>query len=99
MFFRILRWTGLTLLAGITLLVASSCTMLGLNYASLDTGNKQAAVPALEIDRLMTAEGRAEAMKMLEDTLYGPWPQGLPVSVGDWRIINPDYLDGRGTLE
>ncbi len=99
MFFRILRWTGLTLLAGVTLLVASSCTMLGLNYASLDTGNKSAPVPALDIDRLMTPDGRAEAMKLLEDTLYGPWPQGLPVSMSDWRIINANYLEGRGTLE
>ncbi|MFN7163938.1 MAG: hypothetical protein ACK4P2_03885 [Hyphomonas sp.] len=99
MFFRVLRWIGLTLLAGLTLLVASSCTMLGLNYASLETGNKPAAVPALDVARLMTPDGRAEAMKMLEDTLYGPWPQGLPVSISDWRIINPDYLEGRGTLE
>jgi hypothetical protein len=38
-------------------------------------------------------------MKLLEDTLYGPWPQGLPVSMSDWRIINANYLEGRGTLE
>lgn len=99
MFFRVLRWIGLTLLAGLMLLAASSCTMLGLNYASLETGNKPVPVPELDIGRLMTPEGRAEAMKMLEDTLYGPWPQGLPVSISDWRVINPDYLDGRGTLE
>ena len=99
MFFRVLKWIGLTLAAGVTLVAASSCTMLGLNYASLDTGNKPAPVPALDVPRLMTPEGRAEAMKMLEDTLYGPWPQGLPVSISDWRIINPDYLEGRGTLE
>lgn len=99
MFFRVLKWIGLTLLAVLTLLVASSCTMLGLNYASLDTDNKPAAVPALDIPRLMTPEGRAEAMKLLEDTLYGPWPQGLPVAISDWRVINPDYLEGRGTLE
>lgn len=99
MFFRVLRWIGLTLLAGFVLLVTTSCTMLGLNYASLDTANKPEPVPVLDIDRLMTPEGRAEAMQMLEDTLYGPWPEGLPVSISDWRIINPDYLDGRGTLE
>ena len=73
--------------------------MLGLNYASLETANKPAAVPGLDIDRLMTPEGRAGAMQMLEDTLYGPWPVGLPVSAGDWRIINPDFLGGRGSLE
>lgn len=99
MIIRVLRWIGLTLLAGLTLLVTTSCTMLGLNYASLDTGNKPDPVPVLDIDRLMTADGRAEAMQMLEDTLYGPWPEGLPVAISDWRIINPDYLDGLGTLE
>src|SRR3990167_2404432 len=98
MILRILRWAGLALLAGFTLLVASSCTMLGLNYASLETDNKPAVMPALDIDRLMTPGGRAEAMQMLEDTLYGPWPEGLPVSASDWRVINPDYL-GRGSLE
>lgn len=99
MIVRVLRWAGLALLAGLTLLVASSCTMLGLNYASLETANKPAAMPALDIPRLMTPEGRAEAMKLLEDTLYGPWPAGLPVAISDWRMINADYLEGRGTLE
>ncbi|MEQ9505889.1 MAG: hypothetical protein RLO80_06425 [Hyphomonas sp.] len=99
MIFRVLRWIGLTLLAGLTLLIASSCTMLGMNYASLETDNKAAVVPALDIPRLMTPEGRAEAMQMLEDTLYGPWPAGLPVAISDWRIINADYLEGRGSLE
>lgn len=99
MVLRVLRWIGLAFLAGLMLLVASSCTMLGLNYASLDTANKPAAMPALDIQRLMTSDGRAEAMKLLEDTLYGPWPAGLPVAISDWRMINPDYLEGRGTLE
>jgi len=99
MILRVLKWTGLTLLAGFMLLIASSCTMLGLNYASLEIDNKPAPVPELDIDRLMTPEGRAEAMQMLEDTLYGPWPEGLKVSAGDWRIINPDFLGGRGSLE
>lgn len=96
---KVLRWIGLVLLAGFTFLLASSCTMLGLNYSSLETANKPAAIPELDIPRLMTPAGRAEAMQLLEDTLYGPWPLGLPVSIGDWRIINPDYLGGRGTLE
>lgn len=99
MIFRVLKWVGLSLLAAFVLLVASSCTMLGLNYASLETANKPAAVPELDIDRLMTAEGRAEAMHLLEDTLYGPWPVDLPVSTSDWRVINADYLGGRGSLE
>ena len=69
MIFRVLRWIGLTLLAGLMLLIASSCTMLGMNYASLETDNKPAVVPALDIPRLKTPQGRAEAMQMLEDTL------------------------------
>jgi hypothetical protein len=99
MILRVLRWIGLSFLAGFTLLVASSCTMLGMNYASLETDNKPVVVPPLDIPRLMTPEGRADAMKMLEDTLYGPWPAGLPVAISDWRIINADYLEGRGSLE
>ncbi len=99
MVFRVLRWIGLALLAGLTLLVASSCTMLGLNYSSLETANKPGAMPELDVARLMTPGGRAEMMAQLEDTLYGPWPVGLPVAISDWRIINPDYLGGRGTLE
>ena len=99
MVLRVLRWIGLIFLAGLTLLVASSSTMLGLNYASLETANKPAATPALDVSRLLTPEGRADAMKLLEDTLYGPWPVGLPVAISDWRMINADYLEGRGTLE
>jgi dienelactone hydrolase len=99
MILRVLRWAGLTFLAALTLLVASSCTMLGLNYASLETANKVSPMPPLDAARLQTPEGRAEARKLLEDTLYGPWPAGLPVGIGAWRMINPDYMDGRGTLE
>ena len=73
--------------------------MLGMNYASLETANKASPMPPLDIARLKTQEGRADAMQMLEDTLYGPWPVGMPLSIGAWRMINPDYLDGRGTLE
>lgn len=99
MILRVLRWIGLSLLALFTLLVASSCTMLGLNYSSLETANKPAALPELDVASLMTPGGRAEAMKRLEDTLYGPWPVDLPVTMSDWRVVNPDYLGGRGTLE
>jgi dienelactone hydrolase len=82
-------------------LVMSSCTMLGMNYASLDTDNKPAPVPALDLPAI-TAEGspQREALKQkFEDVLYGPWPAGMPVSFGDWQMIDPEYLDGRGTLE
>jgi hypothetical protein len=82
-------------------LVMSSCTMLGMNYASLEVDNKPAPEPALNLPAI-TAEGspEREALKQtFEDVLYGPWPAGMPVSFGDWQMIDPEYLDGRGTLE
>lgn len=100
MVLRVLRWIGLGLLAGVMLLVGSSCTMLGLNYASLDTANKPAAAPPIDVAALVSDPAeRARLKGLLQDTLYGAWPEGLPVSYGDWRVIVPDYLDGRGTLE
>jgi len=82
-------------------LVMSSCTMLGMNYASLETANKPAPSPALDVPAI-TVEGspEREALKQkFEDVLYGPWPAGMPVSFGDWQMVDPEYLDGRGTLE
>lgn len=82
-------------------LIMSSCSMLGMNYASLETTNKAAPEPALDVAEV-TVEGSParEALKQkFEDVLYGPWPAGMPVSFGDWQMIDPEYLDGRGTLE
>jgi dienelactone hydrolase len=82
-------------------LVMSSCTMLGMNYASLETVNKPAPSPALDVPAI-TIEGSRERevlKRKFEDVLYGPWPAGMPVSFGDWQMIDPEYLDGRGTLE
>ena len=31
--------------------------------------------------------------------MYGPWPAGLPISWGAWRMVDANYLDGRGTLQ
>ena len=100
MVLRVLRWTGLSLLAGVMLLIGSSCTMLGLNYASLDTDNKPVATPPIDVTALISDPAeRARLKGLLQETLYGSWPEGLPVSFGDWRVIVPDYLEGRGTLE
>lgn len=97
---RVLRWIGIGLLAGLMLLIGSSCTMLGLNYASLDTDNKPVASPPIDVAALISDPAERTRLKgLLQDTLYGAWPEGLPVSFGDWRVIVPDYLDGRGTLE
>ncbi|MEZ5999181.1 alpha/beta hydrolase family protein [Hyphomonas sp.] len=91
----------LLVLIFVVALVMSSCTMLGMNYASLETANKPAPSPALDVPAI-TIEGspaRETLKRKFEDVLYGPWPAGMPVSFGDWQMIDPEYLDGRGTLE
>lgn len=100
MVLRVLRWIGIGLLAGLMLLIGSSCTMLGLNYASLDTYNKPAATPPIDVAALISDPAeRGRLKRLLQDTLYGSWPEGMAVSFGDWRVIVPDYLEGRGSLE
>lgn len=97
---RVLRWVGGSFLVGLMLLIGSSCTMLGLNYASLDIDNKPVAVPPIDVAALVSGQAESERLKaLLQETLYGDWPEGLPVSFGPWRVIVADYLDGRGTLE
>ncbi len=99
MFWKLVRWSGLAVLSGLILLVASSCTMLGMNYASLDTDNKPWPEPPLDLAELGTEEGREALRRRFEASLYGPWPEGLAVSWTDWQLIDADYLSGRGTLE
>ncbi|MEL6860681.1 MAG: hypothetical protein AAGL11_02500 [Pseudomonadota bacterium] len=89
-----LKWIFRLILAGMTIALMSSCTMLGLNYASLNTDNKPAPTPTLTLP-FDDVETRAT----LENELYGPWPGNLPVSVGEARIVDDAYLNGRGTLE
>lgn len=100
MLLKVLRGLGLGMLALAIVLMAANCTMLGLNYASLETQNKPEASPPLSAGLIAgEAAARAEAKAKLQETLYGAWPEGLPVQKGDWRVIVPDYLGGRGTLE
>jgi hypothetical protein len=100
MVFKVLRWAGLAFVSLVVLLMASSCTMLGLNYASLETANKPAALPPLSAGLIAGEPGaRAEAMTLLQDTLYGAWPEGLAAASTGWRVVASDYLGGRGTLE
>ncbi|MCR9268817.1 MAG: hypothetical protein NXH72_02395 [Hyphomonadaceae bacterium] len=94
MIWQILKWTLRLMLAGIILMGMSACTMLGLNYASLETENRPDPTPELTLP-FNAAATRAT----LEAELYGPWPGELPVSVGESRIVDADYLGGRGTLE
>ncbi|MEO1554005.1 MAG: hypothetical protein AAFR82_08715 [Pseudomonadota bacterium] len=94
MIWQTLKWVIRAALFVIIVSAMTACTMLGLNYASLETENKPQARP--EISLPFDAD-RARAT--LETELYGPWPGSLPVSAGERRVIDDNYLDGRGTLE
>lgn len=94
MIIQVIKWGARLILAVFVISVMSACTMLGLNYASLDTANKPAAVPDITLPFDADA-----ARATLEDELYGPWPANLPVSASAPRVIDANYLDGRGTLE
>ena len=91
---QIVKWSIRLMLASVILAGMSACTILGLNYASLETGNKPAPMPQLALP-FDDVETRAT----LENELYGPWPRNLAVRVGETRIIDDQYLGGRGTLE
>jgi len=100
MILRILKWLGLTVLALLTLLVISNCTMLGLNYASLETANKPDARPLITASTRAEWEAGREALKReFETHVYGPWPDGLAVSFGETLVADADYLSGKATLE
>ncbi len=90
----------LLLLIAVMALVMSNCTMLGLNYASLSTSNKPVPQPPLDVAAFAENSSSRDALKQaFEDTLYGPWPAGMSVEHGDWRVVDANYLDGRGSLE
>ncbi len=89
-----IQWTGRAILLAFLILGLANCTMLGLNYASLETDNKPAITPALSADF-----DRASTMTILEDELFGPWPANLPVQSGQLQMIDDHYHGGRGTLQ
>lgn len=94
MLLEIFKWTVRVILFGFIGAGMTACTMLGLNYASLEIGNKDAPFPALT-----TEFDPAQARSVLEEELYGPWPAQLPISASNSKIIDDNYLNGRGTLE
>lgn len=97
--FYLLKKLPLILAGFLTMFVMSSCTMLGLNYASLEVENKPVAEPAIDVTSLADWDaGRAVLKTAFEDTLYGPWPTGLAVSFGQTRRIE-DAFGALGYLE
>ncbi len=97
---NLLGWlVKLAVLAAI-LLVMSSCTMLGLNYASLETDNKPEAVPPITASSLAEWEaGRDSLVRTFDEYIYGPWPDGLGVELVERRMVDEAFAGGTGTLE
>lgn len=82
------------------LLMLTNCTMLGLNYASLETANKPEARPAITAQSLDEWEaGRDALIEVFNETVYGPWPEGQAVELIGRRMVDEDLDAGRGTLE
>lgn len=94
MIWQFLKWTMRLILGAIVIGGMSACTMLGLNYASLETDNRPAPTPEITLPF-----DASTARETLERELYGPWPENLPVSASAPRMIDENYLGGRGTLE
>ena len=78
-----------------------SCTQLGLRHASLNTTRPEnAAMPAIAATSLSEWEAGKPALRaQFAEYVYGRWPEGLAVTIGETRIADADYLDGRGVLE
>ena len=76
------------------------CTQLGLRYASLNTERPPAAAPAITADSLAEWDASKPALRALfAEHVYGTWPEGLAVTIGETRVADANYLDGRGRLE
>lgn len=81
-------------------LLMAGCTQLGLRYASLNTARPPAATPTITAGTLIQWEAsKPDLRAQFAEHVYGTWPEGLAVTIGETRIADPNYLDGRGTLE
>ena len=97
---RLFKYAAMLLTGFIGLMMLTNCTMLGLNYASLETDNKPAAYPAITASSLDEwTSGQDALKKQFETVMYGPWPAGVPVELVSRETVKENYLDGRGTLE
>ena len=96
-----MRFEPRRLLSLASLFLLISCTQLGLRYASLNTtAPEQAATPTITATNLADWEAGKPALRaQFAEHVFGSWPEGLAVTFGKTRIVDPDYLDGRGTLE
>jgi hypothetical protein len=101
MIWKIVRTIFMLPILGFIAIIASSCTQLGLNYASLEVDNKIAGLPELEARSVSDWETReAPALRALfEKHVFGPVPVGIKSRVISRRLVDDRYKGGRGVLE
>jgi len=87
----------MALLGAMCLLVA--CASTGTAFASLKVA-PDPDLPPLRASTLAAWEDeKAGLREQFETLMYGTWPEGLPVEIGQTRVVDENYLDGRGRLE
>jgi hypothetical protein len=95
-----LKWLGLGLLVTTAGLITTNCTMLSLNYASLEPGAKPPPSPAIKAKSLEAWRARrADLTEAFEAHVYGPWPEDLRADRVDRRIVVADLPGSGGALE
>ncbi|RIJ23900.1 hypothetical protein D1224_06520 [Henriciella barbarensis] len=98
--FKGLSWTLRLVVGAVLLVLMTNCTMLGLNYASLEVDSKPDARPEITATALSEWEdGRNALIETFETFVYGPWPEGQAVRLVSRTMIDDGFAGGRGSLE
>lgn len=93
------RTTCLGVSTFITCLCLAACASTGTALASLKVA-PDPGLPSLEVTSLEAWESeRVGLITQFEDLMYGTWPEGLAVEFSETRVVDDNYLDGRGRLE
>ena len=80
-------------------LALAACASTGTALASLRV-NPDPNLPPLTATSLAEWEVEREGLlTQFEEKMYGTWPEGLAVEIGSTRVVDENYLDGRGRLE
>ena len=80
-------------------LALAACASTGTALASLRV-NPDPNLPPLTATSLAEWEIEREGLlTQFEEKMYGTWPEGLAVEIGSTRVVDENYLDGRGRLE
>lgn len=91
----LLRFAGIA----VSVCLLGACTQLGLRYASLKVDPPTNA-PAIKAQTQGAWESEADQLReQFADVMYGTWPAGLVVEFGETRVVDANYMDGRGRLE